>query len=202
MKYSGFLGILVAAACFLAAAGAYAAWHADVRKEAAEAAGFQAALRAEEAAGGRAAFERRAREALVGEEARIATYLVSPGEIVPFLESLEATGDRLGAEVAVVSVGDAPGAGASRIPLALSVTGSFDAVVRTLGALEYQPYDIRITSMTLDTTQAGEAPSGEWMAAAVFSVGMRAPDALPQAPPADGSVTSDTEGSVSEETDL
>jgi hypothetical protein len=50
--------------------------------------------------------------------------------------------------------------------MSLRIVGSFDAVMRTLGAIEYQAYDTTLANVTLDT------PTGEnWTASASFLVG-------------------------------
>ncbi len=109
--------------------------------------------------------------ALAEDERVIREYYVSLAGIVPFLERIEGTGRSIGSAVQVVSVSDKPGSD-GRITLTLRIIGSFEAVLRTLGAIEYGPYDSRITSLTFDTPATG----GAWTAAATFSV---ATDAVP-----------------------
>jgi Tfp pilus assembly protein PilO len=173
MKKHGtaFIGIISALVACLVAGGAYGVWYSAVADASAEGARLETELKNREAAGGRAATARRSLEELAEQESRVASYLVSSSEIVPFLESLEGVGDVLGAEVDVVSVGDSPDT-SGRIPLSLSISGSFNAVMRTVGAIEHHPNDVRVTSLTLDTPQ-GDAASSEWTANVTFSVGMR-----------------------------
>ena len=171
---------MVAVGLFVLALGSYAAWYSIVARQTAEASALSTEVYAREAAGGRAAQARRALETIELEEARVYGHLVSPENIVPFLETLESTGERLGTDVEVVSVGDAP-VGASRITLSLRITGTFDAALRALGAIEYQPYDMRLTSLTFDTPTTAEGVSGEWTVAAMFSVGMQTASTTPRA---------------------
>lgn len=178
-KRKAITGTLVSAALLALALALYAVWYAAVARHAAEAAALRVEQLERSAAGGRAAQARRALESLEGEEARVYAHLVSPDDIVPFLESLESVGEGLGTQVDVVSVGGAP-AGAGRITLSLRVTGTFEAVMRTLGAIEYQPYDVRLSSLTLDTPTAIEANAGTWTAAAVFSLGMQTASTTPR----------------------
>lgn len=165
------IGVLSALIACVVAAGAFGLWYTIVADTTARGAELEAALKEREAAGGRSAAARRALTDLAVEEERIGAYFVSPAEIVPFLESLEGTGEAIGAEVDIVSVGDTPDA-TGRIPLSLSISGSFDAVLRTVGAIEHHPNDLRVTTLTLDTPQ-GAASQGVWTANITFSVGMR-----------------------------
>lgn len=103
--------------------------------------------------------------ALAEDEAVIEGYRIKLDEIVAFLERIEGTGRAIGSSVEVVAVADKPGAD-GRIALTVRILGSFDAVLRTLGAIEYGPYDSRITNLTFDTP----ADSSAWTAAASLSV--------------------------------
>lgn len=178
LKMSG--AALLATGFFILMLGLYAAWYATVARQTAEATALRAELLAREAAGGRAAQARRALETIEIEERRVYGHLVSPNDIVPFLETLEAAGEEVGTDVEVVSVGEAP-AGVSRITLSLRIKGSFNAVLRALGAIEYQPYDIRLTNLTFDTVVTEGGVSSEWTAAAMFSVGMQTASTTPRA---------------------
>ena len=105
--------------------------------------------------------------ALATNEDSVSTHFISANEVVPFLGSLGSTGSALGSKVDVLSVGADPVTkGQGHINISLHIGGSFDSVLRTLGALEYAPYDITLTNLTLDT-----AAKGMWSAAASFSVG-------------------------------
>lgn len=169
MTIRRYIGISIAATILLTALAAYGLWYSAVSRKAAEAAQLGSELRTLGEAGGRAASVRRAKEELDRQEALVYGHFVDNATIVPFLETIESTGRSLGAEIDVVSVGDAQGK-SNQLQMALSITGSFDAVVRTLGAIEYQAYDTTLTSFTLDTPPTDDAV---WTAAATFLVGKR-----------------------------
>lgn len=107
---------------------------------------------------------------LAEDEVAIQKHFVSTQDVVPFLESLERTGSALGADVEVVSVGAVTEPRPS-LNVSLKITGGFDSVLRTLGAIEYAPYDIEIVSLTFDTVPTGTASA--WTAAATFVIGTR-----------------------------
>jgi hypothetical protein len=105
---------------------------------------------------------------LATDESTLRQYSVAKENIVPFLELLEATGRELGARVTINSVSDAT---RGRVSVALNVSGTFDAVMRTMGAIEYGPYDGVITNLVL--SQGGTASTTRaWTAAATYSVSL------------------------------
>lgn len=108
---------------------------------------------------------------LAADEASAATYLVLASDIVPFLEKLEQTGAELGADVSVASVSKEKTGSRERLALSLKITGSFEAVMRTLGAIEYAPYDI--TTSQVSVGLAGPVAGGSWTASGVFWVGVQ-----------------------------
>ncbi|MDB5189145.1 MAG: hypothetical protein JWL82_102 [Parcubacteria group bacterium] len=121
---------------------------------------------------------------LSADEGTLTQYAIGKEEVVPFLGALQAVGKPLGATVEVLSVSDEKSGTHGRISLSLAIAGSFDAVMRTLGAIEYGAYDGVITNLSLDTgtSDAKVATGGAWTAAAVFSVGTRSASSTPTHP--------------------
>ncbi len=114
-----------------------------------------------------------AREALpVLEEAErvITAHVVRQSDIVSFLEQLEKQGRAQGATVKVLSVNPVQSETDTRIIISLTASGTFDAVLRSVGAIEYGPYDIVLTAVTI-TTVPSEEVKGGWNAAVTLSVG-------------------------------
>jgi hypothetical protein len=118
-------------------------------------------------------------DALAPQEAAVQQYFLSTTGIVSFIEQLSATGKYLGSKVTVVSVASTPATATTPngvLSLSVTITGSFDSVMRTLGAIEYGPYETTITNLTLSTS--GDNSSGAtgpqmWNASAIFSIGTR-----------------------------
>ncbi|MGE5540868.1 MAG: hypothetical protein ACM3TU_01110 [Bacillota bacterium] len=115
---------------------------------------------------------------LASDEATLDTYSVGKEDVAPFLETLQQSGRSQGAHVDIVSVTDQADkkTGHNRIGITLSIRGSFDAVMRTLGAIEYAPYDGVVTNLTLGTgvEDASSTPAG-WKATATYSVSAVSP---------------------------
>jgi len=171
MRRVTLIHLILAVLLVLSVLGAYLFWFTAVGKASAEAAVLAENIRAKSQELEKVAAAKVALEALAEDEASIRAYLVREAEIVPFLGRLEEAGTSLGASVDVVSVSTETLAERSRIMLSVKIEGSFDAVLRTLGSIEYGAYDSSVERITFDTVPAGETPSGEWTATAIFSLG-------------------------------
>ncbi|HRH55349.1 MAG TPA: hypothetical protein PK609_00590 [Candidatus Paceibacterota bacterium] len=149
--------------------GAYGFWYVSVGKASATATALSSDIKMRGQDTARVAAAKDALALLTADEESIRAYRIREAEIVPFLGSLESTGTTLGSQVEVVSVGSEPIEGKPGIRLSLKITGSFDSVLRTLGAFEYGPYDGTVENVTLDTN-SGEAAS-VWTATATLRIG-------------------------------
>ncbi len=111
---------------------------------------------------------------LATQESTLDQYFVAPGDVVPFLEQVQSLGKYLGSTIQVVSVSAEPGTPFGTLTLSLTITGPFDSVARTVGAMEYEPYDTKLKSLTLtqNRTSTDVATSSiPWVGSAVFSIG-------------------------------
>lgn len=174
MKRSSLIQLAIALTVLVGVLGAYGFWYSLVGKSSVEAAMLSEEIRTKSQDSARVAAAKVALESLAEDEAAMRAYLVREKDIVPFLGTLEETGASLGAGVEVVSVSAEARGERSQIQLSLKITGSFDAVLRTLGAIEYGPYDSAIQSVTFDTVPAEAAAVPVWTAAATFRLGTQA----------------------------
>jgi hypothetical protein len=163
------LGISIAV---LVAAGiGYALWYSVVAAASDRDAQIAAAIQSGSDAASRAASAERTLSQLGPSAAALNARFVGVNDIVPFLEKLQEAGSGVGADVKVGSVAenDSP---RPHLELAMTVTGPFDAVLRTLGLIENGPYDITTTGASL---VAGSSDSGAaaWTATANFSIGTK-----------------------------
>ena len=76
-------------------------------------------------------------------------YFVPETSIVAFIDSLEVRGKTLGAVVKVLSVSTTGTTAQPTLSLALSVAGTFDAVMRTVGSIEYAPYALSTSALSV-----------------------------------------------------
>lgn len=174
MRSRPLIHLLVALGILAAVAGLYSFWYYEVGKEAKQSLALLSQIQTTVESAVTAAETGDTLAALAADEAAIEAYRIKLADIVSFLERIEGTGRTLGSSVEVISVADKPGAD-GRIALSVRIIGSFDTVLRTLGAIEYGPYDSRIATLTFDTPSSG----GAWTAVATLSVAVDAPPVKP-----------------------
>ena len=174
MKHVTFIHLSLALVIFAGLVGVYGFWYSLVGKASAEASQLSEEIQAKSLESGRVAAAKKALAELAEDEAAVQKYLVSENNVVPFLESLENTGKALGATVSVASVSAEKSTTRPHLKLSLKITGSFDSVLRTLGAIEYGAYDSQLITTTFDTPKVSDpAVAAEWTATASFMIGMR-----------------------------
>lgn len=108
---------------------------------------------------------------LARSEEKLHAYRTRSSDIVPLLERLEKQGRTEGAVVEVLSVSPEQAGTQGRIAISLTVRGTFDAVMRTVGSIEYGPYDIIVKTAALDNPAGTEEKTGAWTAAIALSLG-------------------------------
>lgn len=160
---------LVIAFCLLViVAAVYYFWRQEIITTDVRAAELTATLSAGAATSATASMAARELPALTEAETTIDSYMVRPDDIVSFLEHIQSIGGQLGTTVTIASVSSATKP-KPHLTLQLKLQGPFDSVLRTIGAIEYSPYDITTTSLSLDSA-AKENPD-TWLATVTFSVG-------------------------------
>jgi hypothetical protein len=105
-------------------------------------------------------------ERLKEDEAFVQQYFVSEATVPAFINNLEARGRAQGATVTIVSVAKNGADLDATLALALTIKGTFDQVMQTLGAIEYAPYALTISSVALV-----REIKGSWKADLKLSVG-------------------------------
>lgn len=165
MNVKALTHFLIALTVLVGSIGAYVFWHRMVVAASQEAAGLVAQIEQTKRSADTSRQSKQQLTAIVDDEVAVRQYFVAPADIVPFLQTLEKTGSGLSAKVEVLSVAAAQ-TPRPHLTLSLTITGGFDSVLRTLGAIEYAPYDISIKTLSFDT-----ANSGLWTANATVFVG-------------------------------
>lgn len=98
----------------------------------------------------RIATTRAALAEIAGDETIVQGYFVPETDVVAFINSLETRGRTQGATVSVLSVSTGGTRTRPTISFLLSIKGTFDAVMRTIGAIEYAPYAISIPTLSMN----------------------------------------------------
>lgn len=113
---------------------------------------------------------------IAGDEAAVQQYFISETGVVAFIDDLEALGRVNGAATTkVLSVSADDASAQPTFTFALSIMGTFGAVMRTVGAIEYAPYAISISSLSV-----GQNAKNDWHADLTFIVGSNATSAPPK----------------------
>jgi hypothetical protein len=125
----------------------YGAWYSVVAAKSAAVAALEGEIRTKTDTGRRIAAARETLAELAGDERLIQHYFVSESAIVDFINYLEARGPALATEVDVASVATGEDKTRPTLLVTLAIRGAFDAVMRTIGSVEYAPYDLSITGL-------------------------------------------------------
>jgi len=156
---------------FCIALGGYAWWYSAVRAESLSYTDLQTQIAQKTALTEQLKSTEGALKNLSDEENLVENYFVSGANIVTFIEDLERRGDAIGATVHVASVAPTPGRHDS-LSLDLSISGSFSEVMKTIGAIEYAPYDITVSSVSVNGIQGQDQKGIEsWNAGMTIVVG-------------------------------
>ncbi len=173
---SSLIRIALALLIFAASIGAYLFLYMTISAKSLSVANLQSEIDSQTATAERVAAARAALAEIAGDEAVVQSYFVPEAGVVTFINSLQSIGTALGTQVAINSVSASGSGSHTELLLSLSVTGTFDGVLRTLGAIEYAPYDLSVISVAV----SGDAKG--WRANANLVVGSSAsstPSILP-----------------------
>lgn len=181
MKQRALIYLTVSVLLFVGALGAYAFWYVLVSEASSKVASLESALAQKGDESAQILSARRTLAALQAEDIVFERYFVEEEDIVPFLEVIENAGTDFGTFVEVVSVSKEGGSQGTRLAVSVSIEGSFDGVLKTLGVLEHGPYDITTTGLTLGHLPGGESAPARWNAAVSLSIGTTAAMAPPEA---------------------
>jgi len=164
---SPFTHLLIVSFFCAAALAGYGFWYAAVAQKSSAVADLQGQINAKTETVSRIASTRTALSEIANDEAVVQGYFVPETGVVAFINSLEGLGRAQGSDVSVLSV--STDAGATERPMlafSISVKGTFDAVMRTVGAIEYAPYDLSIAALSV-----GQDAKGSWHADLKLLVG-------------------------------
>lgn len=100
------------------------------------------------------------------DESQIRSYFVPQTDVVTFINSIEALGLANESLVKVLSVSTSGNSSSPTLIISMAVTGAFDAVMRTVGAIEYAPYAISVSTLSV-----GQDQSNSWHANLTIIIG-------------------------------
>jgi hypothetical protein len=127
----------------------YLMWYAAVANESATVAGLQSQIITKTEDANRIASALVALSGISGDENIVQNYFVPETKVVPFINNVEERGKALGTSISVLSVSTNIVNKQPTILFTLSISGTFDSVLRTVGVIEYLPYDLSITDFSV-----------------------------------------------------
>ncbi len=158
---SPFLHLIIWLSVCAATFVGYGFWYAAVAHKSMAVADLQNQINMKTETSIRVAAARTALAEIAGDESVVQSYFVPETGVVSFIDDLQARARAQTAVMKVLSVSTGGTAKQSNLTLllAISINGTFDAVMRTVGAVEYAPYDLSISGLSL-----GEDGKNTWHA--------------------------------------
>ncbi len=144
---------LVSLAVLILAVAGYGAWYAFVSAQSAHVADLESQIESKTQTALRISSARAALAQITDSEATVNSYFIGEASVVDFINQLQVLGKSLGTAVNVLSVSEGVSNAHSSLVVTLTATGSFDAVMRTVGAIEFAPYDLSLSSFSVHTVQ-------------------------------------------------
>lgn len=158
--------IIVSLVCITSIIG-YGFWYSAVKAKSASVALLENQIVTKKEAEKHAASTQASLIEISGDEASMRGYFISETDIVAFINDLETQGQKQKATVEVVSVSTSATSVQSVLAFTLVVTGTFDAVMRTIGAIEYAPYDLSVSALSITKDKGSD-----WRASLNLLVGL------------------------------
>lgn len=143
------LHLLIALSVSAAALAGYAVWYGVVSDKSGEVASLENQIEAASETVSRIASARAALTEIADDEVRVRSYFVPEAGVVAFINDLEARGLARGAAIDVASVSAGGSPSRPTLMLSVNIKGTFDSVMRTVGSIEYAPYDVSISSFSI-----------------------------------------------------
>lgn len=159
----------------LIALAGYGAWYAYVSAESQRVASLQSQIEEATKNVDHITSAKAALAEIADDEAAVQSYFVPESGVVSFINNLEQLGALQKANLSVVSVSTAGSSTQPVLLLTLSITGTFDAVMRTVGLVEYAPYDVSISKFSIMAQG-----KGGWQANVSITVGSATAQTAPK----------------------
>lgn len=128
----------------------FGVWYATVSNMSAVAAQVQNQIAGANENVQRIASARAALTEIAGDEASVRDHFVAEENVVTFVNDLEARGHAQGVTVSAQSISKNTTSSGPVLLVALSLEGTFDAVMRTIGAIEYAPYAVSVSALSVE----------------------------------------------------
>lgn len=145
---SHFFHLIVALAIALVVWIGYGFWYAAVSAKSNVVADLQNQITTKAETVNRVISTRATLAEISDDETAVQGYFIPEAGVVAFIDGLEAQGRNQGATVSVLSVSTDSVATPPTFILSLTIKGTFDAVMRTIGIIEYAPYNLVVSELS------------------------------------------------------
>lgn len=162
--------LAIALSITLLSVGGYGAWYSLVEEKSAIVARLEGDIQTASDTMARNASIRSQLAEVAKDEAAVENYFVSESAVVTFIDDLEKRALEQGATIKVLSVAKGGSKEQPKLLLAVSITGTFAAVMRATGVIEFAPYALSVSDFSViqDTQHV-------WNAALHLEVGSLTP---------------------------
>jgi len=143
----------------------YGIWYTAVSQKSEEVATLESQIVTASDTINRIASARVALAKVANDEAMVQSYFVTEADVVSFINVLEELGVSQHSKVTVSSVSSGGSSEHPTLLFTVSVAGAFDSVMRTVGTIEYVPYALSVTSLSVR-----EDVKDKWIASLNLSV--------------------------------
>lgn len=145
----------------------YGLWYAAVAKRSVAVADVQSKIDTKTDTASRINAARAVLSEIENDEFTVQSYFVPETGVVSFISDLEARARAQTAVMKVLSVSTGSVKKQPTLTLSLAIDGTFDAVMRTVGAVEYAPYNLSVSEFSL-----GKTGKDVWHASLGITVGL------------------------------
>lgn len=152
--------ILATLLCGAALVG-YGIWYSLIQAKSAHVGALEQQIESNADAVTRVAAARASLAEISSDEASIQSYFISDNDVATFSDALEANYHAPGATVKVLSVSKNGSGSTATLTFMVSVDGTFDTVMRTIGIIEYAPYAASLSNISV---ALGDKSKGGWHA--------------------------------------
>ena len=174
---SPFVNLIIAVVICVIASIGYGVWYAAIVAKSTAVAALENQIAAKTKTADRIASARAALNEIADDEIIVQKYFVSKTGVVAFIDDLESRAKAQGVSMSVLSVSTEGAPAQPTVVLSLTIKGTFDAVMRTVGSIEYAPYDISVLGLSL-----GQIATNSWHADLKILVGSVPTDAVASTP--------------------
>ena len=166
--FSRLIGMLILCAIVVAC---YGIWYASISAKSTTVADLERSIITKTEAVNRIAATRSTLTDIAEDEAKVQSHFVPEAGIVSFIDTLEALARARSATLKILSVATAGTTARPELTLSVSITGSFDALMRTIGSIEYSSYDLSVSTLSL-----AKKDTGVWQTNLTLRVGSLPPE--------------------------